>query len=79
MRMFFETPDDFLAWTTQAIRGWAGREGIKGPIFHIHGRKDRLIPCRKVEPDEAPEDGGHTIILTHPREVSGFIRRCIRG
>jgi len=73
MKMFRESPDDFLAWTVNAIRGWKGFDGKFSPVRQIHGRRDRLIPCRNVEPDEVIEDGGHTIILTHPEEVNSFI------
>jgi pimeloyl-ACP methyl ester carboxylesterase len=74
MKMFFATPNSFLFWTLEAIRGWAGVETSTCPVHHIHGRKDRLIPCRNVRPDQVIEEGGHTIILTHPKEVNAFIR-----
>ncbi len=73
MKMFRESPDDFLIWTVNAIRRWNGFDGKFSPVRQIHGRQDRLIPCRNVEPDAVIEDGGHTIILTHPAEVNSFI------
>ncbi len=73
MNMFRESPDDFLTWTVNAIRGWKGFDGKFSPVWQIHGRRDRLIPFHNVKPDEVIGDGGHTIILTHPAEVNSFI------
>jgi hypothetical protein len=75
MQMFLETPNSFLQWTTKAIRGWMGYEGKYGSIYHIHGSRDRLIPCKNVKPNSVIEGGGHTIILTHPMEVNEFIEK----
>jgi pimeloyl-ACP methyl ester carboxylesterase len=75
MKMFIESPDSFLQWTVKAIRGWEGFKGKGVKIRHIHGSQDRLIPRRNVKPDSVIKGGGHTIILTHPREVNGFIEK----
>lgn len=77
MKMFLETPGDFLKWTVDAIRGWEGYKGKEFLVRHIHGQKDRLIPCRNVRPDKIIPKAGHTIILTHPKEVNAFIREQI--
>jgi len=75
MDMFLKTPNSFLRWTVNAIRGWDGVELNVAPTYHIHGSRDRLIPCRNVKPDFVIEGGGHTIILTHPREIKEFIEK----
>jgi pimeloyl-ACP methyl ester carboxylesterase len=78
IRMFLDTPDDFARWTVRAIRSWNGYHLAGTRIYHIHGNKDHLIPLGKVKPDRVILGGGHLINLTHPREVNGFIRDCLR-
>ena len=46
-------------------------------VFQIHGRRDPLIPARRVEADVLIPDGGHMINVTHAREVNAFIRGAV--
>ena len=78
MKMFRESPNTFLRWTTQAIREWGGYRYSFKNIYHIHGDRDRLIPIQNVSPDEVVKGGGHTIILTHPKEVNAFIKNWVK-
>jgi|SRR5579859_3100854 len=75
MQMFLESPNRFLAWTVGAIRGWGGFKGDFTKIHHIHGDEDHLIPIKNVRPDQVVKGGGHTINLTHPRQVNEFIKK----
>jgi pimeloyl-ACP methyl ester carboxylesterase len=77
MRMFYETPNHFLGWTLDAIRGWAGHKDDSVAIRHIHGDKDHLMPLKNVSPDQIVKGGGHTIILTHSKAVNDFIRKFL--
>ena len=79
IRMFLETPNDFVRWTVKTIRTWKGCDTGGTRISHIHGKNDQLIPIRSVQADQVIRDGGHLINLTHPREVNQFIKECFRG
>ncbi|MBR0192149.1 MAG: alpha/beta hydrolase [Thermoguttaceae bacterium] len=37
----------------------------KTPILQVHGKKDRLIPIKNVQPDVVIPGGGHLFLLTH--------------
>ena len=69
---------DFFRWATQAILTW-GKHGppptSNVPVFHIHGRRDRVLPIRLTSPTDVVEGGGHIIAVTHPGEVTAFLRR----
>jgi pimeloyl-ACP methyl ester carboxylesterase len=79
VRMFQEQDSRFMHWTVWAVITWnpAPLPGV--PVFHIHGRRDRLIPAWRVAPDEWILDGGHMINVTHPEVVNAFIRRAMDG
>jgi pimeloyl-ACP methyl ester carboxylesterase len=74
VRMFRESDSRFMHWTLQAILNWepAPLEGVR--VLQIHGRRDLMIPARRVEADEIIEDGGHLINVTHAKRVNAFIR-----
>ncbi len=48
------------------------------PVHHIHGDIDRIIPLRRVKPDEVVVGGGHLINLTHAEQVNHFIEQCLK-
>lgn len=64
----------FLHWTVQAILGWKPKPLDGVPVVHIHGRRDLMIPARRVEADVWLPDGGHLINVTHAKEVNAFLR-----
>lgn len=69
---------NFFAWASQAVLTW-GREGpppaTTVPIYHIHGERDRILPIKLTKPTEVVPKGGHIIAVTHPEQVTAFIRR----
>jgi pimeloyl-ACP methyl ester carboxylesterase len=75
--MFREMDSRFMHWVLQAILRWEPTplEGIR--VFQIHGRRDLLIPARRVEADRIIPDGGHLINVTHAKEVNAFIGSAI--
>jgi pimeloyl-ACP methyl ester carboxylesterase len=77
--MFKEMDPQFMHWVVQAILTWtpAPLDGI--PVFHIHGRRDLMIPARRVDADVWIPDGGHLINVTHAGEVNAFLRRVMEG
>ena len=77
--MFREMDSSFMHWTVRAILGWhpVPLEGI--PVFQIHGRRDLMIPARRVEADVVIPGGGHLINMTHAEEVNAFIAAAIKA
>lgn len=71
--MFKEMDSRFMHWTLQAILRWKPTplDGVR--VLQIHGRRDLLIPARRVEADEIIPDGGHLINVTHANQVNEFI------
>lgn len=54
---------------------WNAPEEWPFPIHQIHGDADRIIPLKRVEPDEVVAGGGHLINMTHAEQVNAFIER----
>jgi len=73
--MFQEMDSSFMHWVVKAILGWhpAPLEGIR--VCQIHGRRDLLIPARRIEADVLIPGGRHMINMTHAEEVNDFIKR----
>jgi len=75
IRMFKEMDSRFMHWVLQAILRWHPSPPNGTRVWHIHGRRDPLIPVRRVEADEVIADGGHMINVTHAQQVNAFIGR----
>lgn len=80
--MAAETDLDFLFWGARACARWTRTELPSVPIFHAHGRRDRVIPY--VDRPGLPGDrtllldAGHLITMTQPKAVNTFIHDTIR-
>ena len=79
VEMFREMDPTFMHWAVSAILHWNPPPLANVPLFHIHGRRDRMIPARRVAPDQWIPDGGHLINITHAEEVNEFIRKAIQS
>ena len=77
VRMFQIADSHFMQWGLSAILHWQPSAAADVPTLQIHGRCDRVIPIRNIEPDRVVEDGGHLINLTHPQQVNRFIGEAI--
>jgi pimeloyl-ACP methyl ester carboxylesterase len=75
--MFADSDAKFAKWSASSIMGWNPTDAPAVPVFHIHGDRDRLIPCRKVSPDRVIHEAGHLINITHADEVNQFIADSI--
>jgi pimeloyl-ACP methyl ester carboxylesterase len=67
-------PASFLKWACGAVPSWRPTPS-NILVFHIHGDRDRLIPIDRVRPTDVVAGGGHLVRLTHPAEVTAFLRR----
>jgi pimeloyl-ACP methyl ester carboxylesterase len=77
VRMFQDADSRFMQWALSAISHWQPSAAADVPTLQIHGRRDRVIPIRNVDPNRIVEDGGHLINLTHPQQVNKFIGGAI--
>jgi len=75
--MLLKTSNQFLCWGIQAIFSWEGCEAKGMRVFHIHGKRDALIPLLKIHANAVIEDGGHLVNLTHADEVNRLIRNFV--
>jgi len=74
--MLTATPTAFVRWASRAVFEWPGVEELPMPVHHIHGERDRIIPLRRVKPDQVIAGAGHLINLTHADEVSAYVSSC---
>ena len=61
----------FLYWALNELLNWKGNGSKR--LHHIHGKKDRLLPCRFTSADTIIEDGAHFMIVSHGQEISSML------
>jgi pimeloyl-ACP methyl ester carboxylesterase len=76
-QMIRDTPAAFLKWGLYEALCWPGVDELNAPVYHIHGERDRTIPCPTSGVDRVVPGGGHLINLTHADDVNRFIERRI--
>lgn len=64
---------------SRMILRWQAPATLPCPVYQIHGDADRIIPIRRVKPDEIVRGGGHLINMTHADQVNRFIERYLAG
>ncbi len=75
MQMSREVAVPQLRRIARMILNWNPPANMPCPVHHIHGETDRIIPLRRVQPDEIVRGGGHLINMTHAEQVNRFIER----
>jgi len=66
----------FTRWAIHSILYWKNNV-VPQNIIHIHGRSDKLLPCRRVKADYVVEKGTHLMIMNQPEEISNLIKKLI--
>lgn len=61
----------FLHWALNELLNWKGNGSKR--LHHIHGKKDRLLPCRFTSADIVIEDGAHFMIVSHGEKISQIL------
>jgi pimeloyl-ACP methyl ester carboxylesterase len=79
VRQLRDSNPQVFRWSVERILDWQREPRVSCPIFHIHGRNDRVLPLRYTTADRIVEGGGHLISLTHPDEINEFIRQSVKG
>lgn len=74
IRQFRGADATVIKWSISRVLDWKTVPPVDCPVFHIHGRRDFVLPARRTSPDRFVERGRHVISLTHPEEVNEFIR-----
>lgn len=64
-------------WMLNSLMSWRGCEP-RGPVSHIHGSADRLLPYRCVRGAMAIKNGHHFMVFDEPGRVSRVIATCIK-
>jgi pimeloyl-ACP methyl ester carboxylesterase len=75
--MFRDADPRLMRWAIGAILRWQPTPLADTPVFHIHGRRDRMIRASMVAADCVVPDGGHLVNLSHAAEVNDLIRKVI--
>jgi pimeloyl-ACP methyl ester carboxylesterase len=77
IRQFRRADATVIKWSLSRVLDWKTVPQVDCPVFHIHGRRDFVLPARYTLPDQLIEQGRHVISLSHPAEVNEFIRGVI--
>ena len=75
LKMFEETDPNFIKNMSKAIFEWSGNINPGCELCVIHGMYDKVIKPPK-EPVTLIK-GGHLIAMTHPKEVSSFLKNTL--
>ena len=68
----------FLRWACRAVLKWEGTPPIGDvPIHHIHGQNDHVLPAELTRPDVVVPGAGHALSMSHPQEVTDFLKKCM--
>lgn len=74
LRQFRDADPQVIKWSLARLLGWKTIPEVNCPVFHIHGKRDFVLPARYTTPDTLIDGGGHIISLSHPDNVNEFIR-----
>jgi pimeloyl-ACP methyl ester carboxylesterase len=70
--MFRDCDDEFFKWAMTAIPGWDNHQAPQ-PLYHIHGKRDLVLPIRLTHPTRTVARAGHMLIMSHPAIVNAFL------
>jgi pimeloyl-ACP methyl ester carboxylesterase len=65
---------NYSNWSINEILNWKNNWKPEN-IFHIHGKKDRIFPIKKIKADHVINTGGHLMIMNRLAEV----HQCINS
>jgi len=78
MSQFSEADSSFISWACRAVLEWNGMKGyVPVPVHHIHGENDHILPAAKTNADCIIPGAGHLLSITHPSEVTAYLRNKI--
>jgi pimeloyl-ACP methyl ester carboxylesterase len=74
--MFRACDNEFFKWATLAVPGWNNHQ-VPQPLYHIHGKRDLVLPIRLTHPTQAVARAGHMLVMTHPNVVNAFLAEVL--
>jgi hypothetical protein len=77
-QMLEDTDPEFLAWSIDKIIHWKNKNKLAN-VFHIHGKADRLLPYRFIQPDVSIHEGSHFMLINRADEISSIIRKQLEA
>ncbi len=76
-QIFADTDPRFFKWAISKVVGWKNQTLHKN-CYHIHGTKDRILPCRYVNCNQELSDGGHLLTLNNFVELNKILSEQLR-
>jgi len=74
MKIIADADATYIHWACGAFLNWDPTQPPPTfPVYHIHGRRDGVLPARRTHPDALIPTGGHILSLTRPNEVNHFL------
>ncbi len=74
-KQFVESDPVVFKWSLKQLLAWRKTPKVTCPIHQIHGGRDHILPLRHNDPVTMIPKGGHVISLSHPAEVTEFLRK----
>jgi pimeloyl-ACP methyl ester carboxylesterase len=74
--MFRACDNEFFKWATLAVPGWDNHL-VPQPLYHIHGKRDLVLPIRLTHPTQAVARAGHMLVMTDPAVVNAFLSEVL--
>lgn len=70
------TEDAFIRWSLDTIVNWSITERFEN-LYHIHGTRDHLLPCKYTRADFKIQGGGHLMVYNKAAEVNRIIHKIL--
>ena len=71
-QMFAESDPEFIRSMCKYMPSWPGYHGRNDKVYRIHGQKDHIINCPRLN-CEVVKGAGHLIAITHATECAEFL------
>lgn len=66
-------------WSVAALLKWEGHDDPIGPVTHIKGDRDNVLPHYLCQPTHLVRGAGHLMNMTHAQEVNAILAGYLAG
>ncbi|THU39938.1 alpha/beta hydrolase [Niastella caeni] len=73
-----ESDTGLIRWSMNAILNWKN-DIIPQPVWHIHGKRDEVLPVRYTHPTHTIPKEGHMLVMTCPDIVNEILANALQG
>lgn len=77
-QMVLDTPAELLLRGRELATGYFSDAKLRCEVYAQHGARDRVLTPPVVEHCALIDDAGHGMIISHPHQVSSFLRRLLQ-